>query len=44
MNTLHLIFSILALACFVAAAANMPSKINLQALGLAFLAAAILFV
>lgn len=45
MITLHLIFAILALVVFIAAAANAKfGTINLVALGLALLTAAILFV
>jgi hypothetical protein len=41
--TLHLLFAVLALVCFGLAAAGVPSRINLTALGLAFLTVMLAF-
>lgn len=42
--TLHLLLAILALLSFIAAAAGVPSRINLTALGLVFLTLLLAFV
>jgi hypothetical protein len=42
--TLHLLFAVLALLCFIAAAAGVASRINLTALGLVFLTLMMAFV
>jgi hypothetical protein len=45
MTTLHIIFAVLALVCFIAEAAGVAfGRLNLTALGLALLTAAVLFV
>jgi hypothetical protein len=45
MNSLHLIFGILALVCFILDAAGVVvGRLNLVSTGLAFLTAAVLFV
>ena len=44
MVTLNLILLILALMCFVASAAGVPSRINLQSLGLALWILAVMLI
>ena len=42
MITIHLLFVVLALICFILAAVGVSSRVNLTALGLAFLTATFL--
>lgn len=44
MTSLHLIFGVLALVCFILEVLSATTRVNLLALGLTFLTAAILFV